>query len=171
MPSTYLILCHPLLLLLQSFPKSGSFPMSRFCASDGQCTGVSASASFLPMNFQDWFPLGLTVFFISLQSKGFSRVFSNTTIQKHQLFGSQPSLFSIFGMFKTFCHFAWHHPSPSVSAAPRMFHAFFSNSSYNLHYHRPWLAALNHSPALPSSHFPASGAPWISLRPTWGSRC
>ena len=68
---------------LPSFPASGSFPMSQFFASDGQSIGVSASASILPMNIQDWFPLRLTGW-ISLQSKGLSRTFSNTTLQKHQ---------------------------------------------------------------------------------------
>ena len=67
---------------LQSFPASGSFPMSQFFTSGGQSIGVSASASVLPMNIQDWFPLGLAGW-ISLQSKRFSRVFSNTTVQKH----------------------------------------------------------------------------------------
>ena len=76
---------------LQYFPASGSFPMSRFFASGSQSTGVSASASVLPMNIQDWFPLGFTGW-ISLQSKGVSRVFSNTTVQKHQFFGAQLSL-------------------------------------------------------------------------------
>ena len=76
---------------LQSFLASGSFPMSQFFISDGQSIGVSASASFLPMNIQDWFPLGWTDW-ISLQSKGFSRVFSNTTVQKHQFFSTQLSL-------------------------------------------------------------------------------
>ena len=71
---------------LQSFPASGSFPMSQFFASGGQSIGVSASASVLPMNIRDWFPLVLTVL-ISLQSKGLSRVFSNTTVQKCQFFG------------------------------------------------------------------------------------
>ena len=75
---------------LQSFPASGSFQMSQFFTSGGQRIGVSASASVLPMNIQDWFPLGLTDW-ISLQSKGLSRVFSNTTVQKHQFFGAQPS--------------------------------------------------------------------------------
>ena len=73
---------------LQSFPASGSFPMSQFFASGGQSIGASASASVLPVNIQDWFLLGLTVF-ISFQSKGLSRVFSNTTVQKHQFFGTQ----------------------------------------------------------------------------------
>ena len=78
---------------LQSFPRSGSFPMSQLFESGGQNIGVSASASVLPMNIQDWFPLGLTGW-ISLQSKGLSRVFSNTTFQKHQFFGAQLSLWS-----------------------------------------------------------------------------
>ena len=76
---------------LQSFPASGSFLMNQFFASSGQSIGVSASASVLPMNIQDWLPLGLTGF-ISLQSKGLSRVFSNTMVQKHQFFGTQLSL-------------------------------------------------------------------------------
>ena len=72
----------------QSFPASGAFQMSQFFASGGQSIGVSASASVFPMNIQDWFPLGWTDW-ISLQSKGLSRVFSNTTAQKHQFFGAQ----------------------------------------------------------------------------------
>ena len=74
----------------QSLPASGSFPMSQLFASGDQSTGVSASASVLPINTQDWSPLGWTGW-ISLQSKGLSRVFSNTTIQKHQFFGTQLS--------------------------------------------------------------------------------
>ena len=74
----------------QSFPASGSFPISLLFTSGGQRTGVSASASVLPMNTQDWSPLGWTGW-ISLQSKGLSRVFSNTTVQKHQFFGAQLS--------------------------------------------------------------------------------
>ena len=93
MPSNHLILCHLLLLLPQHFPASGSFLMSRLFTSGGQSIGTSASASILPMNIQDWFPLGWTGW-ISLQSKGLSRVFSNTTVQKHQFFGTQPSLWS-----------------------------------------------------------------------------
>ena len=73
---------------LQSFPALGSFPMSQFFTSDDQSIAVSASASVLPMNIQDWFPLGLTGL-ISLQSKGLSRVFSNTTVQKHQKHSSE----------------------------------------------------------------------------------
>ena len=75
----------------QSFPASGSFPMGQFFPSGGQRIGVSASASVLPMNIQDWSPLGWTGW-ISLQSKGLSRVFSNTTVQKHQFFSTQLSL-------------------------------------------------------------------------------
>ena len=76
---------------LQSLPASVSFPITWFFASGGQSTGVSASASALPMNIQDWFPLGWTGW-IFLQSKGLSRVFSNTTVQKHQFFCTQLSL-------------------------------------------------------------------------------
>ena len=75
----------------QSLPASGSFPMSQLFAWGGQSTGVSASASVLPMNTQGWSPLGRTGW-ISLQSKGLSRVFSDTTVQKHQFFGTQVSL-------------------------------------------------------------------------------
>ena len=90
--------CHPTISSsvipfssLQSLPTSGSFPRSQFFASGGQSIGVSASASVLPMNIQDWFPLEW-IDWISLQSKGLSRVFSNTTVQKHQFFCPQLSL-------------------------------------------------------------------------------
>ena len=87
--------CHPAISssvipfssCLQSLPASESFPMSQLFASGGQSIGVSVSASVLPMNTQDWSPLGWTGW-ISLQSKGLSRVFSNTTVQKHQFFGA-----------------------------------------------------------------------------------
>ena len=79
----------------QSLPASGSFPMSQLFAWGGQNIGVSASTSVLPMNTQDWSPLGWTGW-ISLQSKGLSRVFSNTTVQKHQLFSTQLSFFFFF---------------------------------------------------------------------------
>ena len=75
----------------QSFPASGSFPMSWLFASGGQ--SIETSASVLPMNIQGWLPLGLTGL-ISLLSKGLSRVFSSTTVQKHQFFGTQPPLWS-----------------------------------------------------------------------------
>ena len=74
----------------QSFPASGSLQMSQFFTSGGQSIGVSPSISVLPMNIQDWFPLGWTSW-ISLQSKGLSRVFSNTTVQKYQFFIDQLS--------------------------------------------------------------------------------
>ena len=90
--------CHPTISssvilfssCLQSFPTSGSFQMSQVFASCGQSIGVSASTPVLPMNTQDWSPLGWTVWF-SLQSKGLSRVFSNTTVQKNQFFSAQLS--------------------------------------------------------------------------------
>ena len=91
--------CHPTISrsvipfssCIQSCPASRSFPMSQFFASDGQSIGASALASVLPMIIQGWFPLGWTGW-ISLQSKGLSRVFSNTTVQKHQFFGAQLTL-------------------------------------------------------------------------------
>ena len=91
--------CHPTISssvipfssCLQSFPASVSFPMGQFFSSDGQSIGVSASALVLTMNIQDWFPLGLTGW-ISLLSKGLSRTFSDTTVQKHQFLGAQLSL-------------------------------------------------------------------------------
>ena len=82
-PPNHLILCHPLLLCLQSFPASGCFPMSHLFASGGQSIGASASASVLPMSIQGWFPFRLTGL-ISLVSRGLSRVFSGTRAQKHQ---------------------------------------------------------------------------------------
>ena len=95
--------CHPTISssaipfssCLQSFPASGSFPMSQLFTSGGQSIGASASALVLPMNIQDWFPLAWTGW-ISLQSKGLSRVFSNTTVQKHPFFGAQLSLWPNF---------------------------------------------------------------------------
>ena len=80
---------------LQSFPASGSFPVSWLLASGGQSTGASASASVLPMNIQGGLPFGVTGL-ISLQSKGLSRIFSSTTVQKHQFFNALPSLCSNF---------------------------------------------------------------------------
>jgi len=78
---------------LQTFPSSGSFLMSQLLVSGSQSIGASASAPVLPMNIQGWFPLRLTGL-ISLQSKGLSRIFSNTTVRKHQFFGAQSSLWS-----------------------------------------------------------------------------
>ena len=88
MPSNLSSSTVPFSSCLQSFPTSGSFPMSQLFTPHGQSVGASASASVLPMNIQDWFPLGWTGL-ISLLSKGLSRAFSNTTVQNHQLFGIQ----------------------------------------------------------------------------------
>ena len=105
--------CHPTISssavsffsCLQSFPASGSFQMSQFFTSGGQSIGVSASASVLPMNIQDWFPLGWTSC-ISLLSKVLSRFFSNTSVQKHQLFALNllysPTLTSILVYWKSY---------------------------------------------------------------------
>ena len=89
----HLILCCPFSSCSQPFPASESFPMSWLFTSGGQIIGASASAPVLPMNIQGWFPLGLTGL-ISLQSKGLSRVFSSTMVQKHQFFSAQPYLWS-----------------------------------------------------------------------------
>ena len=94
MPSNHLILCRPpFSSRLQSFPASGCFLMSQLFTSGGHRTGASASASasVLPMNIQDWFPLWM-IGLISLWFMALSRVFSNTTVQRHQFFGTQPSL-------------------------------------------------------------------------------
>ena len=110
----------------QCFPASGSFPMSQLFTSGGQSTGVWASTSVLPVNMQDWSPLGWTGW-ISLQSKGLSRVFSNIIVQKHQFFSSQLSLllalnnipllcldiwvyFYLFTLWRT----SWLHPSSEL---------------------------------------------------------
>ena len=90
MPSSHLFCVFPFSSCPQSLPASESFPMSQLFAWGGQSTGVSALASFLPKKSQGWSPLEWTCW-ISLQSKGLSRVFSNTTVQKHQFFGAQPS--------------------------------------------------------------------------------
>ena len=95
--------CHPTILssvipfssCLHSFPASGSFPMSQLFATGSQSNEASASASVLPMNIQGWFPFRLTGL-ISLQCKGLSRVFSNTTVQKHQFFSAKLSFWSNF---------------------------------------------------------------------------
>ena len=93
MPSNHLILCCPLLLLPSIFPRIRVFSNESVLHIGGQSIGASGSASVLPVSIQGWFPLGLTGL-ISLQSKGLSRVFSNTTVQKHQFFGAQLSLYS-----------------------------------------------------------------------------
>ena len=105
--------CHPAISssvicfssCLQSFPASGSSQMSQLFASGGQSIGVSASTSVLPLNIHDWFPLGWTGW-ISLQSKGLSSVFSNTTVQKHQFFGAQ-----LYSQTLTSIHDYWKNHS------------------------------------------------------------
>ena len=92
MPSNHLILCYPLFLLPSIFPSIRVFfPVSWLFASGGQSIGASALASVIPMKIQGWFPLGLSCL-ISLQSKGLLKVFSGTTVRKHQFFSTQPSL-------------------------------------------------------------------------------
>ena len=91
---------------LQSFPASGSFPVSQFFASGGQSIGASASASVLPIKIQDWFLLGLASL-VSLLSKGLSRVFSNNTVHKHQFFGTQVSLWSNSHIYTWLLDKAW----------------------------------------------------------------
>ena len=106
--------CHPIIsssvvpfsCCFQSFPASGSFQMSQFFASGGQNIGASASASVLPKNIQDWFPLGWTGW-ISLQSKGLSRVFSNTIVQEHQA----SALSLLYGPTLTSIHDYWKNHS------------------------------------------------------------
>ena len=105
MLSNHLILCHPLLLLPLIIPSMGVFQMSQLFTSGGQSIGVSASTSVLPMNIQDRFSLRWTCW-ISLQSKGLSRVFSNTTVQKHHFFGAQLSLW-----FNSHIHDYWKNNS------------------------------------------------------------
>ena len=122
MPSNYLILCRTFSSRPQSFPISGSFPISQFFASSGQSIKVSASALVLPMNIQGWFPLGL-IGWISLQSKGLSRVFHSTTIWKHQLFGAQPSLWSKSHICTkirliVFCNLRWRNSTQLAKIRP-----------------------------------------------------
>ena len=112
----------------QSFPASGSFPTSQLFVSGGQSIGVSASAPVLPVNTQNWYLLGWTGW-ISLQSKGHSRVFSNTTVQKHQFFSALPFFMVqftlLYGSSLTFLHDSWenhsfdymdHHQQTDISA-------------------------------------------------------
>ena len=105
--------CHPTISFsvipfsfLQSFPASGSFLVSQLFASGGQIIVASASASVLPMNIQDWFPLGWTGL-ISLQFKGLSRVFSSTTVKEHQFFGAPPSSWSSSHMYLSVAASSW----------------------------------------------------------------
>ena len=139
--------CHPAISssvipfssCLQSFPASGSSPMSQFFTWGDQSTGVSASTSVLPMNTQDWSPLGWTGW-ISLQSKGLSRVFSNTTVQKHQFsalrFLYSPTLTSIHTTGKTIALTRWTFVGKLISLLfnrlSRLVTAFFPRSKHLL---------------------------------------
>ena len=114
MPSNHLIPVIPFSFCLQSFPASGSFQRIQLFASDGKSIGTSASASVLSMNIQDWFPLGLTSW-ISLQSKGLSRLFSNTTVQKHQFFSAQLSFHEQYEKAKRYDTERW---TPQVGGCP-----------------------------------------------------
>ena len=109
MPSNHLILCRSFSSCPQFPLASGSFPVSQLFTSAGQSIGTSASASVLPINIQGWFPLGLTGL-ISLQSKGLSRVFSSTIVQKHQFFGLQPSLWSSSHIHDDY----WKNHTPNI---------------------------------------------------------
>ena len=130
----------------QSFPAPGSFPMSWFFALAGQNIGVSASASVLPMNIQDWSLLGWTGW-ISLQSKGLSRVFYNTTVQKHQFFGSQLS-FSHVTILKFLiifeqgsCSTLYWSPQKYVANPRKISGLIFSNSqsiNFSLKFSHLW---------------------------------
>ena len=102
MSSSHLILCRPLLSCPQPFPVLRTFPISKLFASDGQSIGVSASTSVLPMNTQDWFPLGLTGL-IFLQSRELSRVFSSTTIWRH----NSSALSLLYSLTLTSIHDYW----------------------------------------------------------------
>ena len=158
---------------LQSFPASGSFPMSQFCTSGGQSIGVSASASVLPMNIQDRVPLGWTGW-ISLLSKGLLTVFSSTTVQKHQFFGVQLSLWAI--------RFSGVAQVPTLRC-PRSFNISFSFQNADRtpvdflsscacswtrlpHFHPPYSDSFTTSRIhlIPNPHFPADT--WDFLIPT-----
>ena len=140
---------------LQSFPASGSFPMSQFFASGGPSTGASASESFLPVNIQDWFPLGWTGW-VSLQSRGLSRVFSNTTVQKHQLFGTQFSLGSRAAMYGyTYC--TLQSPGSTIHILRRWIASHLPELSP---YHNHWILVM-----------PIHSQIMEALSARWCSRC
>ena len=136
--------CHPTISssvipfsCLQPFPASGAFPVSQFFESGGQNIGVSASASVLPMNIQDWTPLGWT-HWISSQSKGLSRVFSNATVQKHQFFTLSflysPTLTSIHDYWKNHSLAYYHFQFPNLTVLYEFF--LWANSEPKLHKER-----------------------------------
>ena len=115
MPLNHLILCRPLLLPPSIFPTSGFNPMSQLFSSGGQNTGASTLPLVFPMNIQDWFLWGLTGL-ISFQDKGLSRVFSSTTVQKNQFFGTQPSLWSNIHIHTWLLEKPYHWPDKPLLA-------------------------------------------------------
>ena len=140
MPSNYLIFCHPLLLLPSIFPSIKVFSMSFLFPSGGQSIRAPASASVLPMNIQSWFPLGLTGL-ISLQSKEPSRVFSSTTIWKHQFFSIQSSLWTnshihtcLLEIKLRFSNWGktveWMSKQGTNTLLPYLYIQFYSNKTY-----------------------------------------
>ena len=175
--------CHPTISssvfpfsCLQSSPALGSFPVSQLFKSGGQSIGASGSASVLPMNIQDWFSLGLTSL-ISLQSKGFSRVLSDTTVQKHQFLGTQPCLWSNshpYSSVQLLSH-VWlfvtpwtaAHQTPCPFPTPRA----CSNSSLSNQWCHPTISfsVVLFSSCLQSS--PASGSFQMSQLFTSGGQC
>ena len=138
----------------QSFPASGSFPMSQIFVLSGQNIEASSSATILPMHIKGWFPLGLTVF-IYLQSKGLSRVFSSTIIWKHQFFNTQPSLW--------FNHLILCHPlllQPSIFPSVR----FFSNvSALHIRWPKYWSFSFTIRPSNEYSGLISFRMDWLNL--------
>ena len=139
MLSNHLLLFHPLFLLPSVFSRISLFPMNGLFTSGGQSIGASASASILPMNIQDWFPLRWTGW-IPLQSKGLTRVFSNTIVQKHQFFGThllyRPTLTSIQATGKTIAltrqTFVWKVMSLLFNMLSRFVIAFLPRGKHPL---------------------------------------
>ena len=149
----------PFSFCLQSFPASGSFLMSRLFASGGQSIGASASASVLPMNIQDWFPLGLTGL-ISLQSKGFSRVFSNTTVQKAQKFKSAKLSFDCTLQFpKGLCKY------PNVQVTSWSYYVRISEEGPSPHYILKLSSSFNVKPRLKINYLLSLSKMWLEGQP------
>ena len=147
MPSNHLI-CHLLLLLPSVFPSIRSYPMNQLFASGGQSIGASASASVLPMDTQDWFPLGWTGW-ISLWSKGLSRVSSYTTVQKHQFFRSQGLWAHIPGVFLCARIALYKDPShtglgPSLTRSHHLNYLSKGHLSKSSHILKYWKLQLKH---------------------------
>ena len=147
MPSNHLI-CHLLLLLPSVFPSIRSYPMNQLFASGGQSIGASVSASVLPMDTQDWFPLGWTGW-ISLWSKGHSRVSSYTTVQKHQFFCSQGLWAHIPGVFLCAWIALYKDPShtglgPSLTRSHHLNYLSKGHLSKSSHILKYWKLQLKH---------------------------